>query len=73
MTIRELALNLIEHADTTPEEITLDRASEILGWLDPDSDLPEGFSPTSLEFCSEFMDTWNSIVRETPPENIWTP
>ena len=53
MSIYELALNLIEHADETPEEIDLNRAAEIIGWLDPDSDLPEDLTPEA------FMANWS--------------
>ena len=67
MTIRELALNLIEHADTTPEEIDLDRATELIGWMDPDSDLPEDLEPAA------FMEAWNDIVRSGAHEDNWTP
>ena len=59
MTIRDLATNLIEHADDTRDivEIDLARAAEIVSWLDPDSDLPEDLTP---EF---FMETWNDLIR----------
>lgn len=59
MTIRELATNLIEHADDTRDivEIDLDRAAEIVNWLDPDSGLPEDLTPES------FMETWNDLIR----------
>lgn len=66
MTIRELALNLIEHADETPSEIDLDRAAEIIGWLDPDSGLPEDLTP------SAFMDAWNDIIRESAHDDNWS-
>lgn len=66
MTIHELALNLIEHADETPTEIDLDRAAELIGWLDPDSDLPEDLTPEA------FMAEWNDIIRNAPPENLWS-
>lgn len=59
MTIRELALNLIEHADETPSVINLARSAEIIGWLDPDTDLPTDLTP------SAFMDAWNDIIRES--------
>ena len=67
MTIRELALNLIEHADDTPATIDLDRAAEIIGWLDPDSDLPEDLTPEA------FMDAWNDIIENSPVEDLWHP
>lgn len=61
MTIRELALNLIEHADTSPvEKIDLDRSAEIIGWLDPDSGLPEDLTQEA------FMEAWNDIIQESP-------
>ena len=66
MTIRELAMNLIEHSDTTPSEISIARASEIIGWLDPDTDLPDGMTPEDL--CN----AWNEIIRKAPHENLWT-
>lgn len=67
MTIYELALNLIEHADTTPEEIDVSRAAEIIGWLDPDSGLPEDLTPEALS------DAWNDIVRSSAYEDNWSP
>lgn len=66
MTIRELALNLIEHADETPSVIDLDRSAEIIGWMDPDTDLPEDLTPEA------FMDAWNDIVREGSYEDNWS-
>ena len=59
MTIRELATNLIEHADDTLDivEIDLARSAEIVSWLDPDSDLPEDLTPES------FMEIWNDLIR----------
>lgn len=66
MTIRELALNLIEHADETPSEIDLDRSAEIIGWLDPDTDLPENLTPDA------FMAAWNDIVHEGSYEDNWS-
>lgn len=59
MTIRELATNLIEHADDTRDlvEIDLDRATQIVGWLDPDTDLPEDLTPEA------FMEVWNDLIR----------
>lgn len=57
MTIRELALNLIEHADETPSEIDLDTAVTYISWLDPDTDLPQDLTPES------FMASWNDIIR----------
>lgn len=66
MTIHELALNLIEHADETPTEIDLDRAAELIDWLDPDSDLPADLTPEA------FMTEWNDIIRNAPPENLWS-
>jgi len=67
MTVRELALNLIEHADETPEPIDLTRAAELIGWLDPDSGLPEDLTPES------FMEAWNDIIRNSPVEDLWSP
>ena len=66
MTIRELALNLIEHADETPSEIDLDRAAEIIGWLDPDTDLPGNLTPET------FMAAWNDIIHEGSYEDNWS-
>jgi len=59
MTIRELATNLIEHADDTRDlvEIDLDRAAQLVGWLDPESDLPEDLTPEA------FMEVWNDLIR----------
>ena len=56
MTVHELTQNLIEHAEETPSVIDLDRAAEIIGWLDKDNDLPEDLTPES------FMEAWNEIV-----------
>ena len=66
MTIRELALNLIEHADDTPEVIDLARSAELISWLDHDSDLPEGLTPES------FMSAWNDIIRSCSHEDNWS-
>ena len=55
MTIKELAQNWIENADTTPERITVDQAAEYIGWMDKDS-LPEGLTPEA------FAAAWNDIV-----------
>jgi len=66
MTIRELALNLIEHADETPTEIDLDRAAELISWLDPDSGIPDDLDPAS------FMEAWNDIIRESAHEDLWS-
>ena len=61
MTIHELALNLIEHANESPvEKINIARAAEIIGWLDPDTDLPEDLSPEA------FMEAFNNILDEFP-------
>jgi hypothetical protein len=66
MSIRELALNLIEHADIAPQEIDLARAAELISWLDPDAGLPEGLTPEAL------MDAWNDIVRSGAHDDNWT-
>lgn len=66
MTIRELALNLIEHADTAPAEIDPARAAEIIGWLDPAQVLPEGLTPEA------FLAAWNDIVQEGSYEDNWS-
>ena len=66
MTIRELATNLIEHADTTPDVIDLDTAKDYISWMDPDTDLPEDLSPET------FMDTWNDIIRSGNYEDSWS-
>lgn len=66
MTVRELALNWIEHADETPVEIDLARAEELIGWMDPCEDLPEDLTPES------FMVAWNDILAESPPEDLWS-
>lgn len=60
MTINELAMNWIEHADTTPEEITLDDATYYVGLLRADDDegkLPDDLTPET------FRDAWNEIIR----------
>lgn len=66
MTIRDLALNLIEHADEAPEIIDLDRAAELISWMDPESDLPEDLTPEA------FMDAWNDIIRSSAHADNWT-
>lgn len=63
MTIRELALNLIEHAEETPSPIDLDRAAEIIGWLDPDTDLPEDLN------AEDFMAAFNDILSESQEDD----
>ena len=67
MSIRELALNLIEHADTAPHEIDLARAAELISWLDPDAGLPEDLTPEAL------MEAWNDIVRSGSHDDNWSP
>lgn len=62
MTIYELALNYIEHADTAPEEIDIHRAAELICWMDPDTNLPEDLTPEN------FRDAWNDIVRSSTHE-----
>lgn len=58
MTIHELALNWIEHSDTSPvPEIDIETAEEYISWMDPDTDLPEDLNP------HDFMEAWNDIVR----------
>lgn len=66
MTTRELALNLIEHADAKPAKISLARAAEIISWLGSSNDLPADLSPES------FMDAWNDIVRSSAYKDYWT-
>ena len=66
MTTRELALHLIEHAETAPDMIDLDRAAEILRLLDPASELPADLSPES------FRDAWNDITREGAYTDNWS-
>ena len=56
MTIKELAQNWIEHADTTPRLISTDTAAEYISWMDPDTDLPEDLTPES------FAAAWNDII-----------
>ena len=66
MTIHELALYLIEHADSAPSAIDLDRAAEILRMLDPAEDLPVDLTPDA------FMAAWNEITQEGAYENNWS-
>ena len=66
MAIRELALNLIEHADEAPSKIDMARSAEIIGWLDPDTDLPGDIAPEA------FMEAWNDIIRSGNHEDNWT-
>jgi len=63
MTIYDLALNIIENADETPSVIDLDRAAEIVGWMDPDSDLPDDLTPEA------FMESYNGIIRASARRN----
>lgn len=66
MTIYELALNLIEHAEESPvEKIDITRAAEIIGWLDKDSDLPEDLTPEA------FMAAFNDILDDDPAPRLW--
>jgi len=69
MTTYELAQNLIDNdRDGTPTFIDLARATELIGWLDPDTGLPEDLTPES------FMEAWNDIIRETPSvDDLWFP
>ena len=57
MTIKELAMNWIENADTTPQEITVEQAAEYISWMDPDTDLPEGLTPEA------FQEAWNNVIN----------
>ena len=66
MTTRELALELIEHADDAPEQIDLDRAAEIISHLDPAAGLPSDLTPES------FLAAWNQIVQEGSYEDNWS-
>lgn len=66
MTISELALNLIEHADMTPGIIDLDTAKTLIGWMDPETNLPENLTPES------FMEAWNDIIRSGDHEDNWS-
>ena len=58
MTIRKLAINWMENADTTPSEIDLDTAADWVSWMDPDTDLPGDLTPET------FMAAWNDIIHE---------
>lgn len=60
MTISELALNLIEHSDEPVEQIDLARAAQLIGYLDPNNDLPENLTPEA------FMEAWNEIAPCDP-------
>lgn len=66
MTIRELALNLIEHAGETPDIIDLARSAQLIGWLDPDTGLPDDLAPEA------FMEAWNDIIRSSNHEDSWS-
>ena len=58
MTIRELAIYMIEHSDTMPvPEIDLETAEKYISWFDPDISVPEDLNAT------DFMNEWNDIVR----------
>jgi len=59
MTTYELAKHLIEHAEPIPDLINTARAAEIIGWMDPDTGLPEDLTPES------FTAAWNSIIRNS--------
>ena len=58
MTIKELATNWIENADTTPGIITVEQAAEYISWMDPDAELPEGLTPET------FAEAWNEVINE---------
>lgn len=64
MTIRELAENLILHAEEPQSEIDLARAAEIISWLDPDSGLPDNLTPET------FMEAFNDLIRNHPNQDI---
>lgn len=65
MSISELAMNWIEHADTKPGVIDLETAETYIGWMDPDTDLPEDLTPEA------FMEAWNEIIRSGDHEQNW--
>lgn len=66
MTIRELAINWMENADTTPSEIDLDTAADYVSWMDPETDLPGDLTPET------FMAAWNDIIHEGSYEDNWS-
>ena len=66
MTIRELALHTIEHADIAPDIIDLDRAAQIIGRMNPASGLPDDLTPEA------FMAAWNEIVQDGAYEDNWS-
>lgn len=66
MTTRELALELIEHADEAPAVIDLARSAQIIGYLDPAAGIPSDLTPET------FMAAWNEIVQEGSYEDNWS-
>lgn len=65
MTIEELAMELITHADEKPGIISLEEAKHIISMLDRNNPLPENLNP------EEFQKEWNSIVLFDLPEDLW--
>ena len=60
MTIHELAENWIQNDRTgTPSRITIEQATQMVGWMDPDTieQLDDEITPES------WMEAWNSIVE----------
>ena len=56
MTIKEIAMNWIENADTTPDIIDIEMAEQYISWMDPEQ-IPEDMTPEA------FMNAWNDIIR----------
>ena len=57
MTVKELAINWIENADSSPiPEIDTETARQYLSWMEPET-IPEGITPEN------FADAWNDIIR----------
>lgn len=56
MTIKEIAMNWIENADTTPDIIDIETAEQYISWMDPEQ-IPEDMTPEA------FMNAWNDIIR----------
>ena len=57
MTVKQLAINWIENADTVPvPEIDIETARQYVSWMDPDT-VPEDITPEA------FMAAWNDVIR----------
>lgn len=60
MNIKELAKNWIENDRTGnyQRKITLSEAETFIGYMDPDTDIPEDLTPDT------FINAWNELIEE---------